>query len=49
MTLCGESCNRRTEPQLAEAFRARLRGATSEEAIEILHETVADEEVSVHA
>ena len=49
MTLCGESCNRRTEPPLAEAFRARLNGATPEDAIEVLHEVAATEEVRVRA
>jgi len=36
MTLCGDGCQRRREPDTVRAFRARIHGATPEEAIAIL-------------
>lgn len=41
MTLCGQGCQRRREPSVAQAFRARIQGASSAEAIAILDEGVA--------
>jgi hypothetical protein len=43
MTLCGESCNRRNPPPLAEAFRARINGASPEAAIDRLHRDASKE------
>lgn len=36
MTLCGEGCQRKRAPAIVRAFRARIHGATPEEAIAIL-------------
>lgn len=42
MTLCGEGCQRRREPAVVRAFRARIHGATSGEAISILDDADRD-------
>lgn len=40
MNLCGEGCQRRRPPATVRAFEARIRGATVEEAVDILHDDV---------
>jgi 3'-phosphoadenosine 5'-phosphosulfate sulfotransferase (PAPS reductase)/FAD synthetase len=38
LTTCGQGCQRQREPAVAQAFRARIHGATKHEAISILDE-----------
>ncbi len=43
MTLCGDGCSRRQDPVIAQAFRARLNGASADEAIAMLEEPEPEE------
>ena len=46
MTLCGEGCQRRRDPAVVRAFRARIRGSSPQESIQILEGETIERGVS---